>query len=191
MTRPTADGVGSPDDADLLALIDAERRAAAARDRRHAHWRRQRDDDSATLRQLLEDVAHQAIPVTVDSRVRDHRGTVTAVGRDFLALATSDEQILLVSFTALCTLLPDRVGDAPPSVARDRAPTADLTAESTLATVLRTLGEGGATVEIVVAGGSRHEGLVRAVGQDIVVLHADGGRRCYLATDAIWEVSVR
>ena len=148
---PDTDGVtpgpgpapaAGPNDADLRALLDDERRAEAVADRRRAHWLGRQSSAAATVAGLLVDLGEreQLVAVTTCS-ARALRGVVMTLGLDFCALRGVNGEVTLVALGAIASVRPEPgtgrpVGDRDVSSSAELVGVlADLAAERTVVSV--------------------------------------------------------
>ncbi|HEY8526873.1 MAG TPA: hypothetical protein VIL48_18015 [Acidimicrobiales bacterium] len=165
----------------------------AARQRTHERWLRQQAEEEATLVGVLCDLAERGTPVAVRTRVgRQHRGTVAAVGEDFVAVAAtaSGSGPGPFAYVALAAVASVRTspGRVPP-------PTGDRVVRSRgrLADVLAGLAAERERILVVTAGaGDAVAGSLRAVGRDVAVVRLDGAEAgtAYVPLEAVAEVVV-
>jgi hypothetical protein len=175
---------------DLAARLDrwvAEARVDdAARRRARERWLRQQAEEEASLAGVLADLAERGTPVTLHGvGGRRHRGTVRAVGEDFVVVstATRDAVVALGSVTSVRT----RPGEAP--AVGDRSVSTPLR----LAEVLAGLAAEREAADLVTRdGGDSVTGVVRSVGRDVVVVQLATGSPAvaYVPIAAIAEVLV-
>src|SRR5581483_1777607 len=161
----------SPDVETLLA--DLARWAADARvdeavaERTRERWLRQQSAEEARLTGIALDLAEQRATASVTTTGGRHlRGTVVAVGEDFLAMAPSPRSVVLIAFAAITLLRPppDR-----PEGTGDRSPPNS----AWLADVLAGLAGERAHVRIAM-GTDVVSAELRSVGADVVTLRVDG-----------------
>jgi hypothetical protein len=167
----------------VLERLAAETRAddaAAARSR--TGWLGRQAEEEATLAGVLVDLAERRGPIVVaTSAGRSHRGWVTAVGRDFVALRTDVGSDALVRFDSVAqvrSLTRQAVlGDQP------------LVLEADFATTVRSLGRLRLRV-LVTSGGEVAVGELRWVGLDVAALRLDGpGTLTYLPLATMTELA--
>jgi hypothetical protein len=182
---------------DLAARLErwaAEARVEdAARQRTRERWLRQQAEEGASLAGVLCDLAERGTPVAVRTRFgRQHRGSVQAVGNDFVAVATAAASgpvgttgpVAVVALDAVSSVRP-QPASAPPT--GDRATRTDLR----LAEVLAGLAAERERVLIVALDGEEAiTGSLRSVGRDLVVVRLDGPEpgSAYVPIAAITEL---
>lgn len=162
--------------------------AEAARARSRERWLRRQAEEDATLAGVLADLLEGGVPVVVHTRAGGcHAGTVRSVGVDFVALGSDGrrEGEVVMALAALASV---RVRSGTPAVVGDR----DGVGAGRLADVLAALAAERTEVRVVTADGESLAGVVRWVGQDVVVI---AGRDrslglAYLPVDAVSEVVV-
>jgi len=177
---------------------DLERWAADARAREAAgarvreRWLRSQAEEEATLAGVLLALAERRATVVLATEAgRRHRGVVTGVGVDFVALEAPGGTTTLVALAALGDV---RVGDGP-THPRPRATTTGDGAGRGGALGVR-LGEvlaqaaGQRPRVLVQAGEASVVGDLRAVGLDVVTVITDGAAGAvYVALASLSEVS--
>lgn len=174
--------------ADRLAAWAATARAdEAALSRSREGFLRRTAAEDATFVGVLLDLAERGGPVlVVGSGDRRHRGTVRAVGADFIALRTPDARDVLLSHRSIGSVRPE---------ARSAAATGDrgVDVPMGLAEALAVLAEDRPRVLVVSsAGGEGLSGELNAVGRDVVTMRLDGSERriAYVPISNIAEVSI-
>lgn len=188
--RRYAAGVSAPEgptDADLTALLDAERGAQAARERSQERWLRQAALEEARLAGVLLDAAEQRLSVTVATiSGRRHIGTVTMVAQDCCGLLTTGGTRTYVRTAAITVVQHDRLLRPVPAAADRPAPT-----QTRFADLLADLTEERPVVAFVSAGGSDAVvGRLLAVGVDVATVEIDERRSvAYVALDSVTEAS--
>jgi hypothetical protein len=165
------------------ALVDD-----AARRRSRERWLRQQAEEETSLRGLLVDLAERGRSVAVHVRGgRQHRGTVRAVGTDFVALAivAADVIVALAAVTSVRT----RPGEVPPLGHRP------VTTSLRLAEVLAGLAAERERALVTMSGagydaGDAVAGEVWSVGYDVVVVRTSSQppATAYVPLDAVGEV---
>jgi hypothetical protein len=152
-----------------LARWAAEARADdAATTRARERWLRQQATESATLAGILVDAAEQGAAVTVYAVGGTvHRGRLTAVGRDVLALHTRHGEVAYVALAAVEAVATGEAGE--PTGAREPASAIDL------AGVFGDLAAERLPVCLTTRGGTRWSGVVTAAGADVATLRPDAG----------------
>lgn len=157
------------------------------RERNRSRGLRQAVEEEATLGGLLVDLAESGAPVLVrTSADRSHRGTVSAVGRDFVVLRAGTSAVLIPLRTiASVRPLDGTSGDA----ATGSRPGA---AGGSFAAVLAGFAVERPHVGVVTDNGDVFTGTLRAVGADVATLRPDEGSRhiIHLALGAVAEVVV-
>ena len=170
-------------------LADLARWAADARveeavaERTRERWLRQQSAEQARLTGIALDLAEQRATATIATTTgRQHRGTVVAVGEDFVAVAPSPRSVVLIAFAAITLLRPppDR-----PEATGDRSPPNS----AWLADVLTGLA-GERTHARIALGPDVVSAELRAVGADVVTLRVDGAppTTAYARLSAVTEV---
>jgi hypothetical protein len=153
--------------ATILEGIAATRVDDAALSRSRTRWLVRQAEEEGTLAGVLIDLAERGEPVVVTTTAgRRHRGTVRAMGADFVALALSSGTTVLVALDAVAAV---RTRPGVTSVAGDRS----VRLERNLAEVLTELAAERTGV-VIGAAGAEVRGELRAVGRDIATLRVDG-----------------
>jgi hypothetical protein len=169
-------------------LADEARAAEARRALVQSRWLRAQAAEEASLAGVLVDLCEAGVAVSLRSRSgRTHRGTVSSVGGDFVAVGDA-----LVRLDAVVAVRTDTVAGASSG---DRATTAARARDVRLADVLADLAGARRSVVVVPASAADDalRGEVDAVGIDVVTLLLDGDAprtRCYVPLEAIAEVLV-
>lgn len=169
--------------ADLARWAADARVEEAAAERSRERWLRQQSAEQARLTGIALDLAEQGATATVATTTgRQHRGTVVAVGEDFVAVAPGPRSVVLIAFAAITLLRP------PPGRAEgtgDRSPPHS----AWLADVLTGVAADRAHVRIAL-GPDVVSAELRAVGADVVTLRIDGAppTTAYARLSAVTEV---
>lgn len=179
---------GGPEERDpLRELVDDAAHAAAVRARVEERERRARAAEVATWIGTLRDLAERGVPVVVSGRSgRVHRGAVTAVARDHLALQSPSGAVVLVALSAVRLVRPEP-DVAAPAAAGDREAAQDRTLLEALGRVADDRGEVAIHLADVAEG---LQGQVLGFGEDVLTLRLTGGGRgtVYVPAAAIEEV---
>ena len=181
-----ADSPG-PSDADLTALLDAERGAQAARERSNERWLRQAALEDARLTGLLLDAAEQHLSVTIATTSgRRHVGRVITVGEDCCGMLTAGGTRTYLRTAALTVMQHDRLLRPLPAAADRPAAVA-----TTFVDVLADLSHDQPVVACVNQGApDAVVGRLLAVGVDVATIEVDERRSvAYVALDSVTEVS--
>ena len=176
-----------PTDADLTALLDAERGAQAARERSQERWLRQAALEEARLAGVLLDAAEQRLSVTVTTvSGRRHIGVVAMVGQDCCGMVTSGGTRTYVRTAAITVVQHDRLLRPVPAAADRPAPV-----PTRLTDLLADLVDERPVVAFVSAGGTEAVvGRLLAVGVDVATVEIDERRAvAYVALDSVTEAS--
>jgi hypothetical protein len=176
-----------PTDADLTALLDAERGAQAARERTQERWLRQSALEEARLTGVLLDAAEQSLSVLVTTTSgRRHIGLVTTVAVDWCGLSTVGGRTVYLRSAAITVVQHDRLLRPVPAAAGRPAPV-----PTTFPEVLADLAGDRPTVAFVVEGAADAVvGRLLAVGVDVATVEIDERRSvAYVALDSVTEVS--
>jgi hypothetical protein len=155
-----------------LARWSAEARADdAAAARARERWLRQQATEAATMAGVLVDTAERGTAVTihVDSD-RTHRGALTTVGHDVVALTSERSAAVFVAIGAITAVAVDERSGEPTGT---RQPVSDLH----LGDVFAELAAGRAPVVVNVRGGAMWSGSVTAAGVDVVTIRPHAGDR--------------
>ncbi|MDQ3641634.1 MAG: hypothetical protein M3450_09345 [Actinomycetota bacterium] len=165
------DGVG---DLERWAADARAREAADARVRER--WLRAQAAEGASMAGVLLDLAERRETVVVATVAgRRHRGVVTGVGEDFVAMQAPSGTITLVALSALGDVrLADR-GSGPGS--RVAASTGDRPGRGSLGARLADVlaqAAGGRPRILVQTGAASVVGDLRAVGLDVLTVQTDG-----------------
>jgi hypothetical protein len=144
-------------------------------------------EEEATIAGVLVDLAERCAGVALSTTAgRRHRGSIGALGADFVALRPASGAEVLVAMGAISVV---RTLPAEDPAAGDRA----VSTELTLADVLAELAADRERVLLVTRAGSDSvTGEIRSVGRDVVVLRADTDlpATAYVPLDAIAEVTL-
>lgn len=157
----------------------------AVRARARRGWLREQAAASTTFVAVLADLADRARPVLVHSSTGTrHRGSIAALGADFVAIATDHGALVLLSHRAVAAV---RSEPGDPPMRSMRAPELGLS----LVEVLAELSADRPRVAIATDGSGHLAGDLVAVGVDIVTVRLDGDVRAtvYVPVDAICEVA--
>lgn len=174
----------------LLARLDrwvAEARVdAAAAERARERWLRQIADESATFTGLLLDLAERGLPVVAQGRGRRrNRGTISAVGADFVAMRAAPGTDVLLAFGAIASVRPDDRAGGPTG---DRATSFDLGLAEAIAAIAA---DRPRVLVVTMADGEGVAGELRSVGRDLVALRLDGGAgSAYVPIASIAELRI-
>jgi hypothetical protein len=187
-------GAGTPGGARGGALDERLERFAAearvdeaARTRSRERWLRRQAEEDSTVAGALVDLRDGAVPVAVHTRGgARHQGVIRAVGVDHLVVADTDGRGEVVVARAALAFVRTSPGEA--AVLGDRSPRS----APRLVDVLADLADERTAVRVVTAGGDVVAGVVRAVGQDLVVVWGPDAPPtvAYVPVDAISEVVV-
>lgn len=184
------------DDLERWAADARAREAAGARVRER--WLRAQAEEGASLAGLLLALAERGEAVLVSATAGRHRGVVTGVGVDFVALEAAAGTVTLVSLGALATvrLLSDRGPGRGQAGRRASSPaTGDTQGQDRRALGVRlvdVLGQAaGQRPRISVqAGATAVVGDLRAVGDDVITVRTDGAPGLvYVSLASVSEVS--
>ena len=165
--------LGAPDLLQRLSQwVSAASADAAADARARQRWLRQAADEDATFAGVLLDLAERRTPVVVAGRTgRRHRGTLAAVGADFVVVRVDDGADALLAFTGIASVRPEPGAAAP---AGDRAPSIEVTLAEALAVVAE---DRPRVLLVTTVDDDGVAGELRAVGRDVVTLRLDGADR--------------
>ena len=165
--------LGAPDLLQRLARWVSEASADAAADARaRQRWLRQAADEDATFAGVLLDLAERRTPVVVHGRAgRRHRGTVVAVGADFVVVRATDGADAIVPFPGIASVRPEPGAPAP---AGDRSPSIDVTFAEALAAVAE---DRPRVLLVTTVDTDGVAGELKSVGRDVVTLRLDGAHR--------------
>jgi hypothetical protein len=159
----------------------------AAAQRSRERWLREVAEQEATLAGVLADLAERRTAVAVrTSAGRQHHGTIKVIGVDFVALRLASGTELLLAVRGLGVV---RTAPAVDAALGDRA----VATELRLADVLAELAaERERVLLLTTSGGDAVAGVLRSVGQDVVVLRTDAERpgTAYVHLAAIGEVAI-
>jgi small nuclear ribonucleoprotein (snRNP)-like protein len=157
----------------------------AARLRARERWLRRQAEEESTLAGVLADLLEAGRPVTVHTRSgRRHRGTVRAVGADFVAVGATPGPAL-VALGAVASL---RTHPGEGAVLGDR----EVAASLRLSDVVAGLAEDRERVVLVTSDGDALAGVLVSVGRDVVLLRGGGDppATCYVPLAALHEVVI-
>lgn len=159
----------------------------AAAQRSRERWLREVAEQEATLAGVLADLAERRTAVAVrTSAGRQHHGTIQVIGVDFVALRLASGTEVLLAVRGLGVV---RTAPAVDAALGDRA----VATELRLADVLAELAaERERVLLVTTSGGDAVAGVLRSVGQDVVVLRTDAERpgTAYVPLAAIGEVAI-
>lgn len=159
----------------------------AARQRTREHWLRDVAEQEATLAGVLADLAERRGPVVVRTGAgRRHHGTITALGVDFVTLATASGSEVLLASRALGVI---RTAPAMTVTMGDRMVSTELRLTDVLAELAA---ERERVVIVTVAGDDAVTGRLRSVGHDVVALRTetDPPATAYVPVAVIGEVTL-
>lgn len=140
---------------------------------------------STTFVAVLSDLADRGRPALLQCATgARHRGRITALGADFVALSTDHGALVLVTHRAI-TAVRSEPGD--PAMRSMRVPEPGLS----IAEVLSELAEDRPRVSIATDGSPPVTGELVSVGVDVVTVRLDGETRAmvYVPLDAVCEVT--
>ena len=166
--------------ADARVDEDAMRRA-------RERWLHDVAQQEATFGGVLADLAERQAPVSVETTAdRRHHGVVHVIGADFMALRTRTSTEVVVALAAIDVV---RTGPSVDVTLGDRV----LSTELRLVDVLQRLAAERERAMIVMRRGDQPViGELRSLGQDVVVVRAEGAEHttAYVPIAAITEVSL-
>lgn len=168
---------------DITRWLAEQRADAAVASRARERWLRQAADEEAMVAGVLLDLAERAATVVVQGVAnRTHRGTVRAVGEDFVALRTGRNDVL-VPFDAVVAIR----AEGQPVGGGERAHALDIAfAEAVAATA----GDR-PRVLVVARDGSGLAGELRSVGRDVLTLRlADATDVVYVPLASVAELAI-
>lgn len=166
-------------DAALQAMIDRQRRADAAGERRREHWLSRQAAEEGTLAGVLTDLGERAEPVAVATVARRTlHGLVTTVGVDFVGLIGPTDEVLLVPLDAVTTVRAEPGG---------RITLGDRTvhAAATLDVTLSGFAVDRPRIVLHTWAGEAVSGDLWEVGRDLVVVRGSASGRAYVPLDAV------
>ena len=157
--------------------------AAASRSRQR--WLEKQAVEETTFAGVLADLADRGRPVLVHTSAgRRHRGRITALGEDFVAVSTDGGSEVLVATRAVTS-----VRSQPRDIAAHsgRAVALDLT----FAIAVAALAEERPRVAVATTTDSTLNGHLRAVGRDVLTLRVDGDTRAnvYIPLDVVSDIA--
>ncbi|MGH9273902.1 MAG: hypothetical protein ACRDZU_04570 [Acidimicrobiales bacterium] len=157
----------------------------AALQRSRERWLRDAAEQEATLGGVLIDLAERHAGVTIFVDGRRHHGVIVAIGVDFVALCATAGSDVLLAIRAVDVV---RTAPAVEAAVGDRV----VSTELRLADVLVELAADRERVRLVTSAGETVTGVLRNVGQDVVVVRTDGDPRgtAYVPTAAVVEVTI-
>lgn len=181
------DGSGAGgDDRELAALLADAVAAEAGRARSAERMLRTAAEESATFGGVLVDLAERAEPLTVRTTSgRLHRGTIVAVGRDFLVVRSDANPPVFVAAWAVASvrvtrgMRSDTAGDRPPPY------------DASFAAVVGGLAADRPRIQLGITGESTLlVGDLRAAGQDLLTLRLDGTPQgtLYVPVDSVEDL---
>jgi hypothetical protein len=160
----------------------------AVRTRARERWLRRQAEESGTVAGALADLRDAGVPVSVQTLAGStHRGVVQSVGADHAVVADAQGRGVVVVVLAALTSV--RTGPGEAAVLGDRPSPAS---PAHLVDVLTQLADEQAVVRVVTAGGEALGGVLRTVGQDVVVVEGAGSPPSvsYVPVGAVAEVVV-
>jgi hypothetical protein len=165
---------------DVDAWAGDQRAQAAADARSRERWLRQQALEAADLAAVLVDLAEQHQPVLITlSTGRQHHGTPTGVGVDFVSLAGPGGLPVYLAIAAITVVKPAPGSAEPPAATGDtRGPVGGR-----LAHLLADAAADRPRLMLGLVGGETVSGELRSVGTDVVTLLRDG--------DPPWPIYVR
>ena len=171
---------GSARNDELRQLLDDERANDGARARRDRFWLARIDEEAMTLPGLLIALAETGSPAKLALLGgRTHRGRVTAVGVDLVALDdTNGANIVLPLARVVSVRTTDRQ-----LIAVDREPSSATFRDQLLA-----LTEQRVDVRLGLDGGIDERGTLVACGTDLVALRTISGELVYVPENHIAEI---
>jgi hypothetical protein len=174
------------DDGDLDAWAAGVRAEEAATARTRQRWLRQQASEHADFASLLVELHERGTPVTVTTTAgrRHQRARITAVGCDFLALATVRGRVLVASKSIVAVQPHDRLGV---TLAVDKRPTAD----DSMADLVRRAADTREVVALQVEGiPEPFVGELQTCGKDVVAMRIERSRSvAYLTLASVSEMS--
>jgi hypothetical protein len=178
--------LGGPDLLGSLARWAREAVAdEAVRARARERWLRQAAEEEATFAGVLLDLAERGTPVAVAGRGRRrHRGTVAAVGADFLGLRLADGGQVLLAFHGVASVRSEPRAEP---TAGDRPVEVDVGLAEALGAVAA---ERPRVLVVTAADTEGIAGELRSAGRDVLVLRLDGPTRAtaYVPVAAVVEL---
>jgi hypothetical protein len=168
---------------DIVRYLAEQRADAAAASRARERWLRQAADEEAMVAGVLLDLAERAATVVIQGVAnRSHRGTVRAVGEDFVALRTGTNDVLL-PYDAIVAIR----AEGQPAGGGERAHALDIAfAEAVAATA----GDR-PRVLVVSRDGTGLSGQLRSVGRDVATLRlADAAGVVYVPLASMAELAI-
>lgn len=159
----------------------------AARERARERWLRSVAEQEATVAGVLVDLTERCAGVALSTTAgQRHRGSIGALGADFVALRPASGPEVLITMGSISVV---RTLPAEDPAAGDRTVSTDLT----LADVLTELAAERERVLLVTRAGSDSVvGELRSVGHDVVVIRSDSepASTAYVPLGAIAEVTL-
>jgi hypothetical protein len=166
---------------DITRWLAEQRADAAAASRARERWLRQAADEEAVVAGVLLDLAERAATVVVQGVAnRTHRGTVRAVGEDFVALRTGRTDALL-PFDAIVAIR----SEGAPAGGGERAHALDIGFAEAVAAIAGDRPR----VLIVARDGSGMSGELRSVGRDVAALRLGDGTS-YVPLASVAELAI-
>lgn len=157
----------------------------AARMRARQGWLREQAASSTTFVAVLADLADRGRPVMMQSAAGSrHRGSIAALGADFVALATDHGALVMLRHGSVSAV---RTEPGDPPMRSMRAPDLGIT----LAEVMVDLAAERTRVTVTTSAAEHLAGELLSVGIDLVTLRLDGDARAtvYVPFDAVVEVT--
>ena len=171
----------------LDAWVAEARIEGSAEARSRERWLRAAAEADATFGGVLLDLAERGQPLVATTTAgRRHRGTITAVGLDFVALRTASGAEVLLSLRALATL---RTAPSADVALGERVVTSDLRLREVLGELAA---ERSRVLLVPAAAQDAVAGELRTVGQDVVTVRMDANptATAYLPLASIGEVGL-
>lgn len=171
-------------DAALQGMIDRQRRADAAGERRREHWLRQQSREEGSFSGVLTDLGERGELVAVATVARRTlHGVVRTVGIDFVGLRGRSNEVVLVPLDAITAIRAEPGGR--PTVG-DR----EVEGGGSLDVALSDLAAERPRVVVHTWGGETSAGDLWSVGRDLVVLRGASTGHVYVPLDAINDVTL-
>lgn len=182
--RATMAVVDSPTDRDLQDLTDRARADDAALARRRRRSLLQQAGEDGTVAGVLADLAERGRAVALHTRAgRSVRGTVDALGDDYVALVGPRGDTSLVPTESITGLRPE---PGTRSTVGDRAPRW----ASSWRGVLADLAFDHPTVALYTVGDDRVPGRLWTVGRDVLAIRGDDASDTYVPLGSINDLAL-
>jgi len=172
---------------DALSLWAAEAQVdEAARARTRERWLQQQSAEETTFVSVLADLTERGRSVLLQSSTgHSHRGVISALGVDFVALRTESGTDVLICTSTIASVR-SQPGESAALSGRS------VTLRLYLADAILAMAAERPRVAVTTAGGSPCNGELTSVGRDVITVRVDGDTRTnvYILIAAIGEIAL-